>query len=396
MPGAGAHNRPAGAWETTATASSVPTEVVTMTLRPGELSAAARVAEPGEGISIEELRLAGRNHAMPLEMLREEVTPPGVHYVLVHYDVPAVDPATYRLDVSGSVRRPLHLDLERLTSLPARTVRVTLECAGNGRAALSPRPVSQPWLNGGVGTADWTGVPLADLLRAAGPTPDAVDVVFTGADHGFERGVEQDYERGLPLAEALAEDVLVAYRMNGAPLPAQHGAPVRLVVPGWYGMAHVKWLRSITVIDHTYDGFQNVTAYVLRQSPDETGTPVTRMEPRALLMPPGDPEFMTRERILRSGPVRLRGRAWSGWAPVTRVEVSTDDGATWTDAALDDDEHRWAWRGFGLDWVAAEGRHVLRVRAHDATGRVQADSPAWNRGGFANTADQPVIVHVLD
>ena len=143
--------------------------------------------------------------------------------------------------------------------MPSRTVRVTLECAGNGRAALSPRPVSQPWLTGAVGTAEWTGVPLADLLRDAQPTAAAVDVVFTGADHGFDHGVEQDYERGLPLAEALADDVLLAYEMNGAPLPLQHGRPLRLVVPGWYGMAHVKWLRRITVIDHAYDGYQNVS-----------------------------------------------------------------------------------------------------------------------------------------
>ena len=361
-----------------------------------DISRPGRVAAPDEGISVEELRLASRNHAMPAEMLREEVTPVGLHYVLTHYDTPAVDAATWRLSVGGAVARPLDLDLAALRSLPRRTVRVTLECAGNGRAVLHPRPVSQPWLDGAVGTADWTGVPLRVLLEQAGVLDSAVDVSFTGADHGFERGVEQDYERGLPLAEALRDDVLVVDEMNGGPLPVQHGYPVRLVVPGWYGMAHVKWLRRVTVLEEAFDGFQNVTAYRIRQEPGDEGEDVTRIEPRALLAPPGDPDFMTRERVLRPARVRLTGRAWSGWAPVERVEVSTDDGTTWRDAELDAHEHRWAWRGFGLDWEATPGTHLLRVRAHDASGRVQGTDPRWNRGGFTNNGDQAVTVHVLE
>jgi DMSO/TMAO reductase YedYZ molybdopterin-dependent catalytic subunit len=356
----------------------------------------ARIAEPGEGISLDELRLASRNHALPMEALRDDITPAGLHYVLVHYDVPAVDAETWRLEVGGAVEHPLSLDLQGMAAMPTHTVRVTLECAGNGRAALEPRPVSQPWLSGAVGTADWTGVRLADLLRQAVPSTDAVDVVFTGADHGFERGVEQDYERGLGLADCLDDDVLVAFGMNGAPLPPQHGYPVRLVVPGWYGMAHVKWLRWVTVIERRYDGFQNAVAYRFRRDADEEGTPVTRIEPRALLLPPGDPDFMTRIRILRPGEVALQGRAWSGWGSIERVELSTDDGGSWTDARLDAPLGRWAWRRFTSPWAATPGEHVLRVRAHDASGRVQTDQPAWNRGGFANNADQTVRVLVLD
>jgi DMSO/TMAO reductase YedYZ molybdopterin-dependent catalytic subunit len=361
-----------------------------------QVSGPGRIAEPAEGITVDELRLASRNHAMPREAMREDLTPPGLHYVLAHYDLPAVDVAAWRLQIDGTVERRLELDLDSLRSMPARTVRVTLECAGNGRAALSPRPVSQPWLDGAVGTAEWTGVPLADLLRDAQPTARAVDVVFTGADHGFDHGVEQDYERGLALADALADDVLLAYEMNGAPLPLQHGRPLRLIVPGWYGMAHVKWLRRIRLVDRPYDGYQNVSSYRLRQEAGEVGDPVTRIEPRALLVPPGDPDFMTRERILRPGPVTLTGRAWSGWGPIERVEVSTDDGRSWADADLGPQEHRWAWRAFSAPWEAAAGHHVLRVRAHDGTGREQPQDPRWNLGGFANNADQPVTVHVLD
>lgn len=358
------------------------------------LSGPARLARPGEDISCEELALAARNHALPLEALRYDVTPVGLHYLLIHYDIPDIDPDSFHLEVGGTVRQPLRLDLADLRARPQVTRRVTLECAGNGRALLDPRPISQPWLTGAVGTAEWTGTPLAPLLREAGLDPTAVEVVFTGADHGIERGVEQDYQRSLPLAEALREDVLLAYEMNGAPLPPQHGAPLRLVVPGWYGMAHVKWLVAVTAVDTPFEGFQH-SAYRLRQQPDEPGEPVTRMEPRALLRPPGYPDFMSRTRGLAAGRCRLDGRAWSGYGPVARVEVTTDGGATWAEAALEPDEGPpWVWRRWWYEWEAAPGRHTLLARATDATGRVQPLAQPWNRGGFANNLVQLVDVVV--
>jgi DMSO/TMAO reductase YedYZ molybdopterin-dependent catalytic subunit len=280
--------------------------------------------------------------------------------------------------------------------MPRHTVRVTMECAGNGRAQLSPRPVSQPWLTGAVGTADWTGVRLADLLEDAGVTPNAVDVVFSGADHGVERGVEDDYRRGLSLADATAPDVLVAYEMNGAPLPPQHGFPVRLVVPGWYGMAHVKWLCDIEVADVPFEGYQNAVSYRLRTDPAEVGVPVTRIEPRALLAPPGFPDFMSRTRVVRPGEHVLEGRAWSGWAEVTRVEVSADDGRTWWDAEVEPASGPHAWQGFTTRWTAEPGEHRLRVRAHDASGRSQPDAPPWSTGGFTNNAVEPLRVVVAE
>lgn len=367
-----------------------------MTLTVPGIDPDARLAEPDEGFAAEELQLASRNHAMPLEGLRWDVTPPGMHYLLAHYDIPLLDETSWRLSLRGRVRRQLTLSLSDLQGLPQRTVRVTLECAGNGRAQMSPRPVSQPWLNGAVGTADWTGVSLRDLLADAGPETTATNVLFTGCDHGLERGVEQDYARALSVADSMDADVLVAIAMNGQPLPPQHGFPARLIVPGWYGMTHVKWLRDITVLDQPYEGFQNAVSYRIRQDPTDLGEPVTRIEPRAVLAPPGFPDFMSRIRVARPGAVRLQGRAWSGWATVDRVEVSVDDGATWADAELGPEHGRWAWRGFAIAWDATSGRHVLRVRAHDQSGRSQPDVPSWNRGGFANNADQPLEVIVLD
>jgi len=358
------------------------------------ISAPSRLAEPEEGISAEELQLAARNHGLPLEALRFDVTPPGLHYLLTHYDIPVVDPAAFRLIVDGLVDTPLSLDLDAIRSRPRVSSVVTLECAGNGRARLRPRPVSQPWLVEAVGTSRWTGTPLAPLLREAGIDDGAVEVVFTGADHGIERGVEQDYQRSLPVAEALREDILLAYEMNGPSLPPQHGYPLRLVVPGWYGMAHVKWLARIDVLAEPFDGFQ-MRAYRLRHHPDEDGTPLTRIEPRALLVPPGFPDFMSRTRVLHAGRTTVEGRAWSGWAPVRAVEVSADGGGTWDSARLEPAPDRWGWARWTWTWEATVGGYVLSARAWDRSGRGQPVDQPWNRGGFANNLVQRVPVTVV-
>jgi sulfane dehydrogenase subunit SoxC len=359
------------------------------------MSSPARVAHPEEGISAEELQLAARNHGMPLESLRWDITPPGLHYLLIHYDIPAIDPSSFQLVVDGLVDTPLSLDLEAIKSRPQVSTLVTLECAGNGRAQLLPRPVSQPWLLEAVGTARWTGTPLAGLLHEASIADRAVDVVFTGADHGVERGLEQDYQRALPVPEAMSEEVMLAYEMNGAPLPPQHGAPLRLIVPGWYGMAHVKWLRRITVVPEKFDGFQ-MRAYRLRDSADEPGVPLTRIEPRALLIPPGFPDFMSRRRVVRSGVVKLEGRAWSGWASISMVQVSLDGGDTWEVADLEPalDSHGWA--HWTWTWQAEPGSYLLSARATDASGRTQPLGQRWSRGGFANNTIQTVPVAVTN
>jgi len=364
-----------------------------MTTDMDAVSTPSRLAGPGEGISAEELQLAARNHGLPLEALRFDITPPGLHYLLTHYDIPVADPAAFRLVIDGLVDDALSLDLDAIRARPRASMVVTLECAGNGRARLDPRPVSQPWLVEAVGTSRWTGTPLAPLLREAGIRGDAVEVVFTGADHGIERGVEQDYQRSLPLAEAVGGDVLLAYEMNGAPVPPQHGYPLRVIVPGWYGMAQVKWLTRVEVVGEPFDGFQ-MRAYRLRQQPDEKGAPLTRIEPRALLVPPGFPDFMSRRRVLPAGRIILEGRAWSGWAPVDAVDVSIDGGDSWLPAHVDPAPARWAWARWTWPWEAAAGSYLLSARARDSSGRSQPVHQQWNRGGFANNAAQRVPVKV--
>jgi sulfane dehydrogenase subunit SoxC len=345
-----------------------------------------------QGITPAELRLAARNHGLPLEALRHEITPPGLHYLLIHYDIPAVDPTTFRLEIDGAVERPMSLSLEDVMGRKRVAEPITFECAGNGRALLEPRPLSQPWLTEAVGTAVWTGTPLAPLLDEAGVSQNAIELLFSALDRGIEGGVAQAYQRAIAVDEA--RDGLLAYEMNGAPLPPQHGFPLRLVVPGWYGMQNVKWLAKITVLEEPFGGYQNAVGYRMYSADGQPGEPVTRMLPRSLMVPPGVPEFMTRERQLEPGPVTLTGRAWSGHGPIERVEVSTDGGSTFDAAVLEAPLAPNAWRGWSFDWNATPGEHVLSSRATDAAGNTQPLEPPWNLKGYANNAVERIPVMV--
>jgi sulfane dehydrogenase subunit SoxC len=348
-----------------------------------------------EGISLEELQLAARNHALPLEAMRWDLTPIGLHYLLVHYDIPDVDAASWRLEVDGLVERPLSLSLDDLRSRPASEVTVTMECAGNGRAHVEPHVVSQPWLYEAVGTARWRGVPVATVLEEAGVASGALEALFVGLDRGVEGGEEQEYARSLPLEQLLASEPLLAYEVNGVPLPPQHGYPLRLVVPGWYGMTSVKWLARISLRDEPYDGYQMRHSYRVRYEEDEPGEPITTIAPRSLMVPPGIPEFTSRVRMLERGPCELVGRAWSGGAEIVGVDVSTDGGETWSPAQLGDISlGRWAWRSWRFSWDAEPGEHELSCRARDAAGDEQPSSAPWNLGGYKNNAVQRVRVVV--
>ena len=344
--------------------------------------------------SREEVRLANRNSGTLLETLRHDLTPPGLHYLLIHFDVPYVPSAAdWTLDIGGLVERPVKLTLEELKRWPQRTLCVTLECAGNGRAAITPRSQSQPWLHEAVGTAEWTGTPLKFLLERVGLADNAHDIVFYGRDRGFDGGVEHDYGRSLSPKQALGEDVLLAWAMNGAPLLPQNGFPLRLIVPGWYGMTSVKWLDRIEVIDHPFDGFQQVGTYIYRERADEAGVPVTTMRVKSLMVPPGIPDWYSRHRLVERGPVELFGRAWSGGGvPVTKVEVAVD--GEWHEAALDPESGRYAWRGWRFEWRAPPGEHELMCCATDANGETQPLEQRFDRGGFGNNAAHRVEVTV--
>jgi DMSO/TMAO reductase YedYZ molybdopterin-dependent catalytic subunit len=348
-------------------------------------------------VSLDELGLAARNHGMPLEGLAYDVTPLGMHYLLTHFDVSEISEDTWSLEIGGHVEHPQRLTLEEISSRPRSTQVVTMECAGNGRARIAGRMKSQPWLEEAVGTASWTGTALWGLLESAGVKDGAVEVLFTGFDRGIQGGVEHDYERSIPVAEARRSEVILAYEINGRPLPPQHGFPLRVVVPDWYGMTNVKWLRSITVLKEPFRGFQQVTGYTIRTSPESPGIEVTKMQPRSLMIPPGIPEFVSRVRYATRSAQQLRGRAWSGLAPIARVEVSVDGGRTWDDAILGPPAGPHAWTPWSYSWEPREpGEYQLQSRATDAAGNGQPFLPvdADNPQGLANNGIHSVRVIV--
>jgi DMSO/TMAO reductase YedYZ molybdopterin-dependent catalytic subunit len=306
------------------------------------------------------------------------LTPDGLHYVRSHFAFPS-PPAS--IAISGAVQRARSVPIAELRGLEARTLAVTLECAGNGRSFLRPPAPGEQWGLGAVSTARWTGIPLRSLLEPAGLSPSVVEILFRGADAGTPPGAERRiaFERSLPIERALADDVLVAYAMNGTDLPVEHGAPARLIVPRWYGMASVKWLAEIVALDEPFRGFYQADRYV---SGDR---PLHEMRPRAVIAEP--------LRDVRAGMVTMRGYAWSGQGTVTRVEVSSDGGTTWRDAVLGPPVSLSAWREWRADWSAVPGAHDLLARATDTSGDVQPLVQRRDPLGYENNAAQSVRVY---
>ncbi|HEU0077845.1 MAG TPA: sulfite oxidase [Longimicrobiaceae bacterium] len=332
------------------------------------------------------------NREAPLDALAAPLTPTAHFYRRSHFPVPRVDPAAWRLRVGGEVRRPLALTLADLRAMPGRTLAVTLECAGNGRNLMEPTPHGTPWGLGAVSTADFTGVPLRHVLELAGPGSSAVEVLFEGADRGpVGAGREEPFARSLPLAAAAGGDALLAWAMNGEPLPAAHGFPLRLVVPGWYGMASVKWLADVRVLAEPFRGHFQAEHYVyVGEAGTPEGTPVARARVRSLIASPADGAAVP------LGPVELRGIAWSGHAPVARVEVSVDDGATWAAAELGEPPSPHAAAPWSLAWLPPRrGEYRVLLRAADLAGNVQPEVPVVNALGYGNNCIQRVRLSVV-
>jgi DMSO/TMAO reductase YedYZ molybdopterin-dependent catalytic subunit len=321
------------------------------------------------------------------------VVMPNAHfYVRNHFQIPMLDPSTWRLDVSGLVERPLRLTLRDLHNMRSQTLVVTLECAGNGRSRFAPPIEGEKWNLGAVSTAEWTGVPLVEVLDRAGMKTQAREVVFRGADAGTVAGRTEaiHFERSLKLDDARGSDALLAYAMNGEPLPIQHGYPLRVIVPGWYAVTSVKWLTEIEVIDHPFGGqFQTDSYFYERQRDGQVSRePVTLQRVRALITEPSAGEEVDR------GELVIRGVAWSGAAEIARVEVRVGGGA-WQEARLVGERKRHSWQWWELlTHIEQPGTTTVRARATDLATRTQPESPEWNRLGYGNNAIQEVPVHV--
>jgi DMSO/TMAO reductase YedYZ molybdopterin-dependent catalytic subunit/rhodanese-related sulfurtransferase/glyoxylase-like metal-dependent hydrolase (beta-lactamase superfamily II) len=318
------------------------------------------------------------------------VVMPNAHfYVRNHFEAPTLEVSAWRLEVTGLVERPIALSLRDLSRLPSETRVVTLECAGNGRATVNPPVDGEQWRWGAVSTAEWTGVPLVEVLDRVGILPAATNAVFRGADSGSVAGRAGtiNFERSLALDTARESQALLAYAMNGEPLPLQHGYPVRLVVPSWYGVASVKWLTGIDIVDGPFEGYFQATKYWYETDAGDR-EPVTLQQVRAVITDPVDGERVP------VGEITVRGVAWSGAAPIARVEVSINDGP-WLDARLIGDRRRHSWQWWESHTTVHEpGTSFIQARATDLAGRSQPSQPTWNRHGYGNNAVQNVVVHV--
>jgi DMSO/TMAO reductase YedYZ molybdopterin-dependent catalytic subunit len=319
------------------------------------------------------------NAETKLERQRGRIVPAGRHYVRTHFAIPVGPQAIL---IGGAGRAPGAVTLEEIRLMPPRSVTLTLECAGNGRRFLEPPAPGEQWGLGAVGTAQWTGASLQSVLQGDSAR-GAVEILFRGADEGVPKdlGGRIAYERSLPIEIARGDDILVAYAMNGEPIPLEHGGPLRLIVPSWYGMASVKWLAEISLLDRPFDGFFQKDRYVIE------GAPVRNIEPRSVITWPTDGADVDGRSL------EVRGYAWSGHAPIERVELSVGS-APIASTTLPADAAPYAWREFLLRVSLDPGDHVLVARATDRNGNTQPLSPRWNALGYANNAVRPTRIRV--
>ena len=337
------------------------------------------------------------NLEMPFASLRDFITPNDQFYVRCHFPVPQVDLASWRLRVEGTVRNVLEIGYDELRALPQHTVTATMECAGNGRSHLEPKVKGVQWEIGAVGNANWSGVLLRDLLERTGLQENATEVILEGADRGMIKEPprppnEINYARSIPLATARG-DVLLALEMNGEPLSPTHGFPLRAVVPGWFGMASVKWLQRIVVSDRPFNGYYERIDYTY-WSADGTMPelkPLREMQVKAQIARPAMGEVLERD-----ASYRIRGAAWAAEDPVTKVEVSTDGGANWLVANLLDEPVKYAWRFWELDWrtPSMPRKHTLMARATDSAGRTQPRERVAEYGTYMINQWLPITVEV--
>jgi DMSO/TMAO reductase YedYZ molybdopterin-dependent catalytic subunit len=336
------------------------------------------------------------NLEMPFSALDDFVTPNQQFYIRCHFPIPKINERDWRLKIEGKVARPFEVTMDDLRQMPTHTITATLECAGNSRVFLVPKVKGVQWELGAVGNADWTGVRLGDLLQRAEVGSDAREIILEGADNGTiaeppRPAGKINFARSVPVEKAM-DDVLLAFAMNGEPLSAAHGFPLRAVVPGWYGMASIKWLQRIIATDQPFNGYYQSIDYAFWR-PGEAGPaliPLTTMQVKAEIARPENHEV-----IRANSKYVVKGAAWTAEAVISKVEVSSDGGKSWGEATLNGDATENAWRLWKFEWqTPAPGNCILMARATDSRGRIQAIERDANGGTYMISHCLPIEVEV--
>jgi DMSO/TMAO reductase YedYZ molybdopterin-dependent catalytic subunit len=337
------------------------------------------------------------NLEMPFETVENFITPTESFYVRTHFPIPKIDRDAWWLHVEGNVEKPFAINYEELLNMDSLRVPVTLECAGNNRHFLEPKVKGVQWGLGAVGTAEWTGVPLSALLDRALVRPQSREIILEGADGGILEDPKSPpgalrFSRGIPLEKA-RRDVLLAYRMNGKELPAEHGFPVRAIVPGWYAMASIKWLQRIIVSEEQFTGYYQTLdyAYWKRQGDIAELTPLAEMHVKAEIAKPAQGET-----VPANSSIRVHGAAWTSDGEIAKVELSTDGGSTWNEANLLGESKPNAWRLWEFNWktLSVPGKQTLVTRATDSLGRTQPVHRDSDRGTYMINHLLPITVEV--
>lgn len=328
----------------------------------------------------------------PVSAFTGEFTPNELFFVRSHFGAPALDLSSWALRIEGLVERPQELSMPALRKLPPASAPAALQCAGNGRALFKPRVAGAQWARGAVGQAQWRGVRLSDVLDRAGVKAEAKFITFIPGDHPLGEKVPA-FLRSIPMEKA-RKDVLLAWEMNHAPLPVLHGAPLRAVVPGWAGDHWIKWIRGIRVDASEDPGFYMQTGYKVPTEPLAPGgapkamRSLTALPVKSLIARPLEGA------VLRAGAVEVRGVAFGGSGAIAKVELSVDDGATWTEARVAKSRGEGAWQPFSGEVKVAAGAISIRARATDSAGETQPREPAWNPGGYLYNAWDSVSCEV--
>ncbi|TWD98727.1 molybdenum-dependent oxidoreductase-like protein [Neobacillus bataviensis] len=333
------------------------------------------------------------NQETPIQFINNNIVDGNLFYRRNHFSYPHFTSSFYFLPIHGFVHTPRTFSLQEIYSLPSRTIKVVLECSGDKRDFFEPKAFGEQWEKGAISQGIWKGVSLRTLLQYTGVIDAAKELVFEGYDYGERPDSDQmvNFSRSLPIEKALEPDTIIAYEYNNQPIPFKHGFPLRLIVPGWYAMASVKWIKSITVIDKEFKGpYQTVDYVYYPNKEDDSGKfPVTTINVNSTI------QYPLNRQLLTTGLYHIKGIAWTGKGSIDKVEISLDDGHTWETCQLTSTSEKYSWVSWNYQWeVLKKGEYTIKSKATDSHANVQPSKPFWNRKGYGYNAVDHIKVKV--